>query len=49
MLFRVHYTIDGEKKTTDLNADTPQDAAKTVRKQHAGAIVSKTKRVRGDN
>lgn len=47
MKFRVHYVIDGEKYTADVEADRPEDAAKKVRKSVQGAIISKTKVVRG--
>ncbi|MCF8861619.1 hypothetical protein Ab1vBOLIVR2_gp25 [Agrobacterium phage OLIVR2] len=46
MKFRVHYVLEGEKYTKDVEADRPEDAAKHVRKTVQGAIVSKTKVVR---
>lgn len=43
MNFRVHFIVEGEKCTADINAVNPEAAAKQVRKEYKGAVIQKTK------
>lgn len=46
MTFRIHYlTTDGEKRASDVDAASPEQAAQRIRKE--GAVILKIKRVKG--
>lgn len=43
MNFRVHFYLENEKHTADVNAVNAEAAAKQIRKTYEGAVIQKTK------
>ena len=42
-MFRVHFDIDGERRSVVVRAENPDKAAASVRRDYPGAFVVKVK------